>query len=274
MFRDLQQLGILLVLAALLSACGGSTPGQESPANGEQSSDELVEAGSSPTVAPTETPVPPMFPVPINRGLASLDSYRLSYTNDIYDSVPDQRVVTIVIVAQDTESGATYNSIETQSATEDYQIVSTTVQEQYIVGNQVCMLQDGVATINIMSDSARELTSMTSQGMTYEPIIENPEYAGEDTVNGVPVRLYEFEVTSMSATSDAELAHADGNYALAVDGDYLVDYYLEMELRTGPEGDETAEYSESIFDLSLEGINEPQEISFPESCETAFQFAP
>lgn len=264
----------MLLLAALLSACGGSTPEQGSQANGEEGSDELADAGSNPTVAPTETPVPPMFPVPINRGLASLDSYRMSYTNDIYDSVPDQRSVTTFIVAQDKERGATYNSTESQVATEDYQIVSTTIQEQYIIGNQVCMLQDGVATVNIMSDSARELSSMTSQGLTFEPIIENPEYVGEDNVNGVPVRLYQFEVTSMSAASAAELTHADGNYALAVDGDYLVDYYLEMELRTGPEGEQGAEYSQSIFDLSLEGVNQPQEIVFPESCDTAFQFAP
>jgi hypothetical protein len=215
-----------------------------------------------------------MLPVPINQGLASLNSYRMSYTNDVYDSVPDQRSVTTFVVARDKEADAAYNSTESQVTTEDYQVQSTTLQEQYVIGNQVCILQDGVATVNFMSDSAQELTGLMSQGFTYNPLIENPEFIGEDMVNGVPVRLYEFEVTSVSATSEAEVGRAEGSYALADDGDYLVNYRLDMELRTGPEDDPAAEYSVSFFDLSLEGINEPQEIVFPETCETAFQFAP
>ncbi|MGD8621575.1 MAG: hypothetical protein PVH60_06475 [Anaerolineales bacterium] len=274
MLRNLRQLGSVLLLATLLSACGGSTPGQGPQANGEDGSEALVDAESSPTIAPTETPVPPMFPVPINRGLASLDSYRMSYTNDVYDSVPDQRSVITFVVAQDKEADATYNSTESQITTEDYQVASTHIEEQIVIGNQVCILSDGVATVNIMSDSARELSGIMSQGFTYNPIIENPEFVSEGVVNGVPVRLYEFEVTSVSATSDAEVGRAEGNYALADDGDYLVEYRLDMELRTGPEGAPEAEYSVSFFDLSLEGINEPQEIVFPETCETAFQFAP
>jgi hypothetical protein len=267
----------MLVFAVLLASCGG-------PANGEPAStDDGGSVSSAATEAPaeeqtaptsTESPAEPMLPVPINEGLASLNSYRMSYTNDVYDSVPDQRSVTTFVVARDKDADATYNSTESQVTSEDYQVQSTTLQEQYVIGNQVCILQDGVATVNFMSDSAQELTGLMSQGFTYNPLIENPEFVGEDTVNGVPVRLYEFEVTSVSATSEAEVGRAEGKYALADDGDYLVNYRLDMELRTGPEGDPEAEYSVSFFDLSLEGINEPQEIVFPETCDTAFQFAP
>ncbi len=136
------------------------------------------------------------------------------------------------------------------------------------------MLSNGVATVNFMSDSARDISSVMSQGITYDPIIENPEFVGEDVINNVPVRLYDFEVTSVSASSESEVGRAEGNYALADDGDYLVTYRLDMELRTGPEGDPEAEYSVSFFQLSLENINEPVEIAFPETCQTAFQFAP
>jgi hypothetical protein len=266
----------MLVLTVSLVSCGGPTSDEASSSDGGSGSSTISTAPTAEQAspAPTESPAERMLPVPINQGLASLDSYRMSYTNDVYDSVPDQRSVTTFVVAQDKENDAAYNSTESQITTEDYQIVSTTLQEQYVIGNQVCILQDGVATVNIMSDSARELSGLMSQGFTYNPLIENPEFVGEDAVNGVPVRLYDFEVTSVSATSKSEVGQAEGKYALADDGDYLVTYRLDMELRTGPEGDPEAEYSVSFFDLSLENINEPQEITFPESCQTAFQFAP
>ena len=266
----------MLVFVVLLASCGGPAGDEVSSNDGGSDSSAATEARAEEQAAPTptESPAEPMLPVPINQGLASLDSYRMSYTNDVYDSVPDQRSVTTFIVAQDKEAEATYNSTESQVTTEDYQVQSTTLQEQYVIGNQVCILQDGVATVNFMSDSAKELTGIMGQGFTYNPLIEDPEYVGDDVVNGVQARLYEFEVTSASATSESEVGQANGAYALADDGDYLLTYRLDMELRTGPEGDPEAEYSVSFFDLSLEGINEPQEISFPESCETAFQFAP
>ncbi|MGD2057114.1 MAG: hypothetical protein PVF85_00075 [Anaerolineales bacterium] len=266
----------MLVFAILLASCGGTANDEQSSNDGGSDSSAATEAPAEEqaTLIPTETPVKTMFPVPINQGLASLDSYRMSYTNDVYDSVPDQRSVTTFVVAQDKNADATYNGTESKVTTEDYQVKSTNLQEQYVIGNQVCILQDGIATVNAVSDSARQLTGIMGQGFTYNPLIENPEYVGEDTVNGVPVRLYEFEVTSVSATSEAEVSNAEGTYALADDGDYLVSYRLDMELRTGPEDDPEAEYSVSFFDLSLEGINEPQDIVFPDSCETAFQFAP
>jgi hypothetical protein len=276
MLQNRTLIGFVFLLTFLMTACGGSTSDETTAMLEEHESSSSSAATVEEQVAATatESPAEPMYPVPINQGLASLDSYRMSYTNDVYDSVPDQRSVITFVVAQDKENEAAYNSTESQITTKDYEVVSTSIQEQYVIGNQVCLLSDGVATVNIMSDSARELSGLMSQGFTYNPLIENPEFAGEDTVNGVPVHLYDFEVTSVSATSESEVGQAEGKYALADDGDYLVTYRLDMELRTGPEGDPEAEYSVSFFDLSLENINEPQEITFPESCQTAFQFAP
>ena len=74
---------------------------------------------------------------------------------------------------------------------------------------------------------------------------------------------------SLGAASEAEATRADGNYAIAIDGDYLVHYRFDMELRTGPEGDPSAESSVSFFEVSLEQVNQPVEIAFPADCQAA-----
>ena len=262
-----KMLGFLLVLMLVLSACRTAASGENQA--GEAESQDPTRAGEQPEVVPTEINTDRMLPVPIDEGLASLDSYRMTYINDVYDSVPDQRSVITFVVAHDKATDANYNSSETQVTTEDYEIISSQIQEQYVIGNEICMLANGQAQFTAMSDMARQLTNYMSQGLQFDPPIENPVYTGDEMINGLPVRTYDFKVTSANATSDAEVARAEGHYALADDGDYLVDYRLDMELRTAPESDPEAEYSVSFFDLELVDINQGTEIVFPEACLNA-----
>jgi len=218
-----------------------------------------------------ETPEPaeaPMVPVSINQGLASLDSYRMTYTNEIYDSLAQERTLMTVVVARDREADANYNRTETRVTTDENE-VSEDVQEQFVIGNQLCLVTAGEAQVTPISDTAQVMTDLMSQVVDFNPLIENPVYVGEEVVNGVPVRSYTFEVRSLGAASGAEAARADGSYAIAVDGDYLVQYRFDMELRTGPEEDPEAESSVSFFELSLEEINQPVEIVFPPNCQAA-----
>jgi hypothetical protein len=112
-------------------------------------------------------------------------------------------------------------------------------------------------------------SDLMSEVVVLNPLIENPVYVGEDVVNGVTVRTYTFEVRSIGATSEVEAARADGSYAVADDGDYLVHYRLDMDLRTGPEGDPEAESTVFFIELSLEDINQPAAIAFPPNCQAA-----
>lgn len=88
-----------------------------------------------------------------------------------------------------------------------------------------------------MIHNAQALTHLMSQVVVFHPLIEHPVYVGQDSVNGVPIRTYGFEVRSLGAASGVEATRADGTYAIAVDGEYLVSHTLDMELRTAPEGD-------------------------------------
>jgi hypothetical protein len=108
-----------------------------------------------------------------------------------------------------------------------------------------------------------------SQVIVFNPLIENPVFVSESVVNGVPVRNYTFELRSLDAAAEVEATRAGGTYAVAVDGDYLVRYRLDLELRTGPEGDPAAESSVFVVEVSLEQINQPIEITFPPGCPAA-----
>jgi hypothetical protein len=122
---------------------------------------------------------------------------------------------------------------------------------------------------DLPSAAAQVMSDLMSQVVDFNPLIENPVYVGEDVVNGVPVRTYTFELRSVGAASEIEVDRADGSYAVAADGDYIVHYRLDLELRTAAEGDPESEYTDSSFELSLEEINQPVEIAFPPSCQGA-----
>ena len=202
------------------SACGVSSLGGAQQAAG----------GETPTAAATDAP---MLPVPINEGLASLDSYRMTYTNDVFDSVAQQRNVITLVMARDQATDASYNRTETHVTDAAGEAVSEDVQEQYVIGNQICVLSGGEGELTTMSETARVMSDLLSQVIVFNPLIENPVYVGEDVVNGVPVRTYTFEVRSLGAASGAEATRADGSYAIAADGNYVVHYRLDLELRTG-----------------------------------------
>ncbi len=120
-----------------------------------------------------------------------------------------------------------------------------------------------------MSDTAQVMSDLMSRVVVFKPLIENPVYVGEDVVSGVPVRTYTFEVRSLGVDSGVEVARADGDYAIASDGDYLVHYRLDLELRTAPEGDPEAESTILFIEASLEAINQPVGITFPPNCQAA-----
>ncbi|MGA9531524.1 MAG: hypothetical protein WBR18_02305 [Anaerolineales bacterium] len=272
---------VLLSCAIAIYGCAGSPSGQEETVSessasasqgGSPTATADVEATAASQATATLEAFGPMLPVPINEGLASLNSFRMTYTNDVYDSVPDQRSVITFVIAQDRDADARYLQTENLITTEDYEVTSRDVEEQYVVGNDVCYIRNGQAQFKTMSDSGRQIMEMMMQTIAINPMIENPEFEGRDSINGVDVRTYTFQITSADVGSSTETAKSEGHYALAEDGDYLVDYRLDMELRTAPEGDESAEYSVSFFDLALEDIDEPLEIVLPQTCEAASAF--
>jgi hypothetical protein len=250
--RVLVGLGILVLFVG--SACGLSSRGD----------DPAVAQEEGPTPTPTEAP---MMPVSINDGLASLDSYRMTYRTSLFDSSSQQRTETTIVLARDQESDTSYARTETKVSEEQSQEASVESEEQYRVGNQLCHVVDGEAELTTLSGPAQVLSDLMSQVIVFEPLIENPVYVRDEIVNGVPARTYTFEVRSVDAAPDVEATRAGGSYAIAVDGEYLVQYTLDMELRTGPEEAAESEHSDILVEASLEQINQPLDLVIPPNCQ-------
>lgn len=253
--RTIVGLGLLVLIVG--SACGFSSRGG-TPAAGEAETPISEQAAEA-----------PMLPVSINEGLASLNSYRMTYTTDVFDSVTQERSVSTFVVSSDADADASYNRTETRVTGEADDVVSEDVQEQYMIGNQVCQVAGGEAELTTMSDTARVMSELMSRVVVFKPLIENPVYVGEDVVSGVPVRTYTFEVRSLGVDAGVEVARADGEYAIATDGNYLVRYRLDMELRTGAEGEPEAESTVFLIEAVLEAVNQPVGITFPPNCQSA-----
>lgn len=255
--RAIVALGLTVLIVG--SACGLSMPGAAPPPEVEE----------SPAAASAEQS---MLPVSINDGLASLDSYRMTYTTDSFDSTSQERSVTTVSVAHDAAAEADHTRTETRVLDEAGALLSESVQEQVVIGSQSCTLSEGEVEMDSISDMARVMMDLMSRVIVIQPLIENPVFVREDVVSGVPVRSYTFEVRSVSGATGVEASRADGSYAVAVDGNYLVRYRLDMELRAGAEGELEAEYSVLMIELSLDAINQPVQIAFPPECLAAGDF--
>lgn len=225
-----------------------------------------AESGGDSTPAAAETPG---LPVSINEGLASLDSYSLTYTSEAFDSISQQRTVTKTLVLHDGNADADFTRTETRVTDADDQILSEDVQEQIVIGDQSCALAYGEAELTTLSPTERTMADLMSRVVVIRPLIENPVLVGEEVMSGVPVRTYTFEVRSLDSGTEVEASRADGVYALAVDGDYLVHYRLDLELRTGAEDDPDAEVSAILVEMLLESINQPVSIEFPPECQAA-----
>jgi hypothetical protein len=88
-----------------------------------------------------------------------------------------------------------------------------------------------------------------------------PQYVAQETVNGVLSNHFTFILNGLGGQSGADVTANQGDYWLAVDGQYLVKYTLVVELRSSPE-----EVFRQEYRLELTGINQPLTIDFPAEC--------
>ncbi len=227
------------------------------------------------TAAPTNTPQPTATPTPVSApsqpvalfsGLASLDSYQS--TTRIYSAGPGPDTIseTISEVQFDRAAGATRNSMTTKRSDEDNPSLETQLQEQVTIGLETCSLEDGFWEYNQMDPQEKEILSIFSKLYDVVPVISNPVFVGAETKNGVAANHFTFEVESAGAESGSVVTVNEGEYWLAVDGQYMVAYSLHLELRNGPESDSEAEVSRVEIEYSLENVNQPIDIQLPADC--------
>lgn len=110
------------------------------------------------------------------------------------------------------------------------------------------------------------ITSMF--GLT--PLIDTPHFVAAETVNGIPTNHFTFQVSGLGASSGAVVNLNQGDYWLAIDGQYIVKYILVVE--TSMEADFEVLHEEISIEMTQ--VNQPVSITFPQGCLDASQETP
>ena len=89
-------------------------------------------------------------------------------------------------------------------------------------------------------------------------------------MNGIPSNHFTFKVSGLGVSSGAQVNANQGDYWLAVDGQFIVKYNLVLETSTDPLTDVLHEE----ISIDLTQVNQPIDISFPQACLDASLVTP
>jgi hypothetical protein len=274
-------LGILTFLVILALACNlSSKPTVNQPSSNEPSSNEPVEEATQPAseILPTEAEQPsqpestevPSRPVGINEGLASLNSYKLTITfNSSGPDAKDSSSITMEMF-RDKEIPASFTHYTTYSTSKDSEDPSQGDSSIYRIGYDQCSGSEEDWTWDTIPANQKEMQDLLQDMITFSPLIHNPEFVGEETMNGIPSNHFTFKVSGLGVKSGAEVTANQGEYWLAIDGQYIVKYSLILETRGGPNSEILHE--QVLIDVT--DINQPVSISFPPECINAKNATP
>jgi hypothetical protein len=256
---------VLLVMACNLGTnTAGTTPTQ-------------VPAGGDETVIPSEEPVveeaapPDPDPVAINDGLNSLDSYEMTV---MFHSVgPDPaKSSTITIQRQrSNDDNASLTSIHSTATSPEGEDPSSSDSTIYQIGNDQCSGSDEESwSWSTSTPAEAEMQGLITGMIGLTPLIDNPVFEGTETVNGISTNHFTFQVEGFGATSGAVVNINQGDYWLAVDGQYIVKYSLIVETSMSAD----AEILHEEITIEMNQINQPVSIEFPQGCLDASQATP
>jgi hypothetical protein len=91
-----------------------------------------------------------------------------------------------------------------------------------------------------------------------------------ETVNGISTNHFTFHVSGLGATSGTVVNINQGDYWLAVDGQYIVKYTLIIETSMAAD----AEVLHEEISIKMNQINQPISIAFPQRCLDASLVTP
>ena len=250
---------LLLMACNLASGTGTQAPGS-TPRGGPAQPGGVPQPGGT----------PPADPVTMNEGLGSLNSYQMTIIFKSIGPDPSQSSTTTVELQRSKDTDASLDHINMTSVPKGG--VDPTNNDSYIyqIGNDQCSGsgEDWSWTSNTPSEAEMQGMVMNMIGLT--PLIDNPTFVAQETVNGIPSNHFTFKVSGLGVKSGATVNTNQGDYWLAVDGRYIVKYILIMETSTDPQ---TNVFHEEIS-IELNQINQPVTIAFPQTCLDASKVTP
>jgi hypothetical protein len=211
---------------------------------------------------PTPTPPPDPVPVSINDGLASLNSYQMTMSLKSVGPDPAQSSATGIETQHTSDPDATithYTSTSIKPDAEPDVSDSTT----YRIGNDECSGsdQDGWEWTS-HTGAETEMQGVINSMIGVTPVIDDPVFVAAETVNGVPSNHFNFKVSGLGSSSGSVVNINQGDYWLAVDGQYIVKYLLTLEMSQAA----NSEVLHQEISIELNNVNGPVSIAFPQGC--------
>ncbi len=266
-----KEFAIVIVIMSVLLACNfpfvfnpsDASTGEEQSRDAETSEPGDVKTEES---GPEGTPDP--RPAGMQEGLGNYDSYRVHISLSISDSTGRKNDFEETMI-RDATAGNTYTrtvntTLDPSSSSEP----STSVQEAYNVGLVTCSGSDESGwTYEETSQQQKDLTDIFQGMVDIIPQIDNPQYVGVETVNGVEANHFTLMVEGIDAKTGAVTTINEGHYWLSVEVGSMVKYTLILEVHTGAEDSDNDEWTRLEATEDITDINAVTEvIELPAGC--------
>ena len=258
---------VMLALACNLTSLSGAT---QAPGNDSQVPGSTPQAGGDqPGGVPQPAGTPPANPVSINDGLGSLNSYVMTVSFNTAGPNPAESSQTLMSIQHSKDLDATHTNLNMNTVKADGSAPSTNSSDMYDIGNDHCTGSGEDWSWTSYSPDQAEMQGLIKNMIGMTPLVENPTFVGEELVNKIPTNHFTFKVSGLGVQSGAQVNANQGDYWLAVDGQYIVQYKLLVEESTDPQNVLHTEIS-----INLNEINQPVDISFPQGCLDASKVTP
>jgi len=243
---------VMLMMACNLASNNGGNPTDQGPVgNGNNSHDPV--------------------PVSFNEGLASLDSYAMTFKFSSIGPDPTQSSTTSIQRQRSNDTNGSFTSTNMSVISAgggDPEASDSTI---YQIGNDQCSGNDmdGWSWTSTTPAEA-EMQGLISGMIGLTPLFDKPAFVAAETVNGIPTNHFTFKVSGLGASSGAAVNINQGDYWLAVDGQYIVKYTLIVETSLSAD----TEVLHEEISIEMNQINQPVSIAFPQGCLDASLVTP
>jgi len=232
----------------------GSVGDDDQPAPPESMDDDPLSMPDSPTAIPSE-------PIGIQQGLASLNSYMFVMRIKALGPNPADWAESVIEEQYSLDQDARVRHITSSESSVEAPEIEVTDEYAYTIGLEQCSGMGEDWSFSSQTPIENELTSILGEMISIVPLIDDPEFVGSETVNGILTNHFVFTLSGLGVESGAEVIANQGEYWLAQDGQYIVKYSLELEMHASPE---EVYRQETYFELT--NINQPVSIAFPQAC--------
>ncbi|MBA4384719.1 MAG: hypothetical protein C0410_08285 [Anaerolinea sp.] len=252
----------ILITVLIVTACN-------LPLNLDKNADNDAEN----TFEETDTPSQGVFaekvdskPVGLQEGLGSLDSYMLTLflrSSDSKGALTEMtETVERSVVDKNSHTTTVSRSFDPENDTEE----NNSTDETYVIGNVTCSGSGEDWTYSEMTAQEKEMLDVYKGMVDVIPLIDNPEFVGEEMVNGVDTNHFTFQLSGIGDSSGSVATVNSGDYWLAKDGNYIVKYHLLLEVQSAAEGTQENETSNIEASIDLTNINVPITFTLPQYC--------